>query len=268
MVPLLNVTDLGHWYNNHDWLFRGVNLTVEPGEIVAILGPNARGKTTMLSCCAGLRQPREGKVSSSGPVGFVPQKNESSFAFSVLDIVLLGRARLLKAWSVPRAEDEAVAWKALETVGIEELASRDFSGLSGGQQQLVLIARALTCEPSTLILDEPTSALDVKNQKRVLWVLSKLADDGIGVLFTTHDPTHAFHVADQTVLMGREITVGKTADQLSEESISGLYGTRVRTPKVDFISGQRTVVVPDYAMEDEIKPCSQQCWQGWQAEVK
>lgn len=244
---MLNARELGHFHRKGDWLFRGIDLNVGAGEVVAILGPNARGKTTLLTCLAGVQRPKEGTVASSGGIGFVPQNHDSTFNFSVFDVVLLGRAQRMKAWSTPNASDEAAAWSAMELVGIADLAPREFTGLSGGQQQLALIARALVCEPQTIILDEPTSALDMKNQTRTLGIISKLAASGMSVIFTTHDPTHALHVADTTMLMGADITVGPSKTQLNEDELSSLYGTPIRTPAIEFADGIRTVVVPDYA---------------------
>lgn len=243
---MLSAHAVGHWYRPSDWLFRGIDIDLTDGEVLAILGPNARGKTTLLTCLNGVHTPREGSVKTNGTVGFVPQHHETAFSFTVFDIVLLGRAKRLRAWSTPGEVDEKAAWKALDTVGLSSIAHRSFTGLSGGQQQLVLIARALVSEPRVILLDEPTSALDMRNQTRTLSIISALADSGMTVVFTTHDPTHALHVADMTMLMGDSVTVGPTAGLLQEDTLSDLYGTPVRTPVVEFTGGTRTVVVPDY----------------------
>lgn len=192
---MLEATEVGHRYSDKDdWLFRGLNLAVGAGDVVSVLGPNARGKTTLLTCLAGIRTPREGRVSVDGNLGFVPQSHATDHPYTVLDMVLMGRAARVRAWSVPNAEDEAAAWAALERVGMTEQAAQQYADLSGGQRQLVLMARALVCDPAILILDEPTSALDLRNQSTVLQVLLTLAAGGMGVIFTTHDPTHALHV--------------------------------------------------------------------------
>lgn len=244
---MLKVDGLGHKYNKGDWLFRGVNFQVAEGETLAVLGPNARGKTTMLTCLAGLRTPAEGTVLANGGIGYVPQNQASTIQFTVFDMVLMGRARSMKAWSTPQSEDEDAAWQALERVKMTDLAQRPFTALSGGQRQLVLIARALVCDPSIVILDEPTSALDVKNQRLTLSILASLADDGMAIIFTTHDPTHALEVADHTMLMDREISVGATSQQLTETTLSELYDTPIKTPQVNFDTSNRRIVVPDLA---------------------
>ncbi len=242
---MLKAESLGHRYSQGPWLFRDISFTVEPGEILAVLGPNARGKTTLLSCLAGLIRPAEGDVSVKGGVGFVPQNQASTIHFTVFTMVLMGRTRTMKAWATPSAEDEKAAWEALERVGMQTRAHRRFSELSGGQRQLVLIARALVCNPAVVILDEPTSALDMKNQRLTLSIVASLAREGISVIFTTHDPTHALEIANHTLLMDKEVTHGSTDVQLTEALLSELYRTPIKTPHIQFDSGRRRVVVPD-----------------------
>ncbi|MDY5153713.1 iron complex transport system ATP-binding protein [Actinobaculum suis] len=250
---MLKATDLGHAYQGDDFLFREVSFSVENGDCLAILGPNARGKTTLLSCLSGIRVPREGHVQTDGPVGFVPQSQAASHHFSVRDMVLMGRARNLRPWSTPQEEDIEAAWAALERVGMAELGARDYSYLSGGQRQLVLIARALVAEPTTLLLDEPTSALDLRNQRRVLEIIQSLRDDGIACLFTTHDPSHAFLIAGRTMVMDAEILIGKTEEVLDNARLSTLYRTPVQVSTVQFAQGTQRVVLPDYtAPESQI----------------
>lgn len=244
---MLNADNLGHYYSRREWLFRHVNFSLDSGEILAILGPNARGKTTFLTCLSGVRTPAEGSVTTEGGVGYVPQNHATAFQFSVFDIVLMGRTRAMKLWSTPRQEDYEASWHALNRVGLSDHAGDLYTDLSGGQRQLVLIARALVCDPAILILDEPTSALDLKNQRLTLSILHELAAEGIAVVFSTHDPTHALQIADSTLLMDTELSLGPTSQQLTESTLSQLYQTPIKTADVAFESGVRTVVVPDLA---------------------
>lgn len=244
---MLKAQGVGYWYVSGNWLFRDVDLSVKPGECVAILGPNARGKTTLLTCLAGVRTPREGMVQASGSVGYVPQNNDSNLGFTAFDMVLMGTARNRSPWSSPSKEDEDKAQRALKRVGLLEHAHKIFSGMSGGQRQLVLIARALASDPLFLILDEPTSALDMRNQSRTLCIMRQLCNEGIGVVFTTHDPTHALHVADRTLLMDKTISCGDTLYQLTESKLSDLYQISIKTPDVSFADSVRRIVVPDYS---------------------
>jgi len=248
---LLEATGVGHRYNDDDWLFRGLDVMIHPGQIVSVLGPNARGKTTLLTCLAGIRTPREGRIEVTGSLGYVPQSQATDHPFTVLDMVLMGRASQVRAWSVPNAVDRQSAWSALERVGMADQGAQQYSDLSGGQRQLVLMARALVCEPSVLILDEPTSALDLRNQRKVLTVLRSLADEGMGIMFTTHDPTHALHVSTFTLRMDVDVQFGPTEELLTDLSLTQMYRVPVLTTPMPFASGTRSIVAPDLLAEEE-----------------
>ncbi|MDO4887326.1 MAG: ABC transporter ATP-binding protein [Actinomycetaceae bacterium] len=242
---MLEAIDVGHRYPRGRWLFRNVNLTVEPGSCLAILGPNARGKTTLLTCLANIRKPAAGRVESVGGIGYVPQNTANPFRFTTFDIVLMGTSRNRSMWSTPSTEDEEKAAEALRRVGMGGASGQIFASLSGGQRQLALIARALASDPTTLILDEPTAALDMRNQARTLSIMKQICEEGIGVVFTTHDPTHALQIADHAMLMDTDITCEGADSQLTEDSLSQLYQIPVKTPGIEFDSGHRKVVVPD-----------------------
>lgn len=230
------------------WIFRDVSVRVRAGEVLAVLGPNARGKTTMLKCLAGLIRPVSGSVEISGGVGYVPQSHSVVFAFSVLDIVLMGRARTVKIYRTPTAVDRAAAREALRRVGVPHLADRDYTGLSGGERQLVLIARALVSECHTVVLDEPAAALDLRNQARVLTVLRALADEGMAVVMTTHHPDHALHVAERSMLMiaPEDQRLGPTRELLTGPMLSEMYGVPIVTADIETPSAIRRLTVPDF----------------------
>ncbi|MEU4311304.1 ABC transporter ATP-binding protein [Nocardia sp. NPDC024068] len=230
------------------WIFRDVSVRAAAGEVLAVLGPNARGKTTMLKCLAGIHRPVSGSVQIAGRVGYVPQSHSVVFAFSVLDIVLMGRARTVKMYSTPSAADRAAAREALRRVGAAHLAEREYTGLSGGERQLVLIARALVSDCDTIVLDEPASALDLRNQARVLIVLRALADEGMAVVMTTHHPDHALHVAERSMLMvdADDQRVGPTRELLTDALLSRMYGVPIVTAEVETPSAVRRLTVPDF----------------------
>ncbi|WP_018024304.1 ABC transporter ATP-binding protein [Corynebacterium ulceribovis] len=220
----LRTNDVGFRYGER-WIFRNVNISIASGTITNLLGANGAGKSTLLSLCAGITAPTHGTVTSTGEIGFVPQATAGVFPYTVFDMVLMGRARKLGMFAQPGSEDYRVTANALERVGLLHVASSPFLRLSGGQQQLVLIARALATECQTLILDEPVSALDLHNQALVLQLLADLKAEGMAVMLSTHSPEHALHLGGQTLVLGSTGTVhaGRTHSLLNDEVLSDLY---------------------------------------------
>jgi len=207
-------------------ILENYSLAVERGSVLAILGANGVGKTTLLNCIVGLREPSAGKTISHGRIGFVPQLFHSTFAFSVMDIVLMGRARHIGLFGAPRRKDYEVAHRYLDLMNVGHLAERPFNELSGGQRQLVMIAQALSSECEIMILDEPCSALDYKNQSIVINTLRQLnADMGLTIIFTTHAPQHGLEVATHVLLMKdrRSYLHGTVVDVLTAENLTHLY---------------------------------------------
>lgn len=222
---------VGHAHTPDRWLFRDVSHRFTPGRVSAVLGPNGRVKSTLLRCAVGLLTPREGRVTGADSTAHVPQSHRSTFAYDVLDMVLMGRSRRLGMFAAPRRLDVAAAHDALEQVGMTDLADRPFTTLSGGERQLVLIARAIAAEPAHLVLDEPASALDLNNQARLLELLRRLADGGLGIVMTTHHPDHALEIADTVVLMQADASaaVGPTDYLLTDAAVGALYEVSART---------------------------------------
>lgn len=225
---MLELRDAGFGYDG-SFLFRHVDLSVPAGEVVALLGPNGRGKSTLLKCAAGILRPTEGSAQRAERFGFVPQAHQVVFAFSVFDMVLMGRARHVGPFATPSAGDRTAAGQALSRVGLTSLAGRSYPTLSGGERQLVLIARALASGARLLLLDEPASALDLSNQGVVLRLLADLAADGFGVLVTTHHPEHAAAVASRTALLfgPGDFRVGPSREVLTADNLTELYGVQI-----------------------------------------
>lgn len=245
---MLEVHNIGFHYPKGSWLFRNVSFSVDTGEVVSVLGPNARGKTTLLTCLAHIRTPQEGSVSAEGVVGYVPQSHDQAHFYTVFDMVLMGRARRVKAFATPNEQDKQASLRALERVGIVHLADKIYSELSGGQRQLVLIARALVSSPSVLILDEPTSALDLRNQRNILSIITSLSREGLSIVYTTHDPTHAFVTSHKTIVMAEErLSVGATHQELTSARLSELYHTPIFVNKLTMNEKEQTVVCADFS---------------------
>ena len=240
-------------YDGERWQFRDLGFELRAGEITVILGPNGRGKSTLLRVLSGLLKPSSGSVELNPRTGFVPQEFSGSFPYSVLDVVLMGRARHIGIFQTPRKIDVDKAMEALDATGMAGYAQRNINALSGGERQLVLIARALAGENEVLLLDEPASALDLKNQDVVLSLLAKLADrEKLAIAFTTHQPNHAVTVADMVLLMldGAKTIFGVTDEVMTEANLEALYGIPVRSAKLGSGQLEETAFVPLFRQRD------------------
>lgn len=218
-------------YGHQQPLFSPMTLDCRPGEIWAVLGANGRGKSTLLDTVTGVLRAISGSVHVRGGVGIVPQSFRPAFAWRVRDVVLMGRARHIALFAQPKQEDEQQVMQALAQLNIAHLADTLFHALSGGQQQLVMIARALVSASQNILLDEPCSALDLANQQTVLQLISNLAHgQSRTVVFTTHDPTHALQIASHTLLLlpNGEWLAGATSDVVQEANLQRAYGLPVR----------------------------------------
>jgi len=234
-----------------------ISFTVEKGEFLSILGPNGVGKSTLFRCMLGLLSGYTGQVLIDGKnarefsareaakhIAYIPQSSHPIFNYSVLDIVLMGRTSGLAAFRSPGKEDlERCRW-ALNKIGISHLEERCFHRLSGGEQQLVLIARALTQDAPILMLDEPTANLDFGNQLRVLEQARALAREGYTVIQTSHHPEQSFLFSDRILAIqnGRVLTEGKPGDVLTAEIMTALYGVEVNI--VSLFDDQARVCIP------------------------
>ncbi|MBR4039177.1 MAG: ABC transporter ATP-binding protein [Clostridia bacterium] len=253
----LEIQKLSFAYDGHEVL-RDVSFRLEKGEFLSVLGPNGVGKSTLFRCILGRLDSYAGTITSNGDdlstlprretarrLAYIPQIHQPTFSYTVLDTVLMGTARQLSPFSQPGKTQVERAMAALERVGAAHLAQRDFTRLSGGEQQLVLVSRAIAQQAEILIMDEPTSALDYGNQLRILQLVRELAKEGYGVLLSTHNPQHALTFATRILALseGRVAALGRPEDVLTPELISRLYG-------VDVIFAKTTagrVIVPALA---------------------
>ncbi len=234
-----------------------VSFSLQPGEVVCLLGANGCGKTTLFKMILRLLRPtsgcaRLGSENIAGwsqgrlalALGYVPQAHTPPFAFLVRDIVLMARAAHLPPFASPGKGDEQIADEALDRLGILRLASARYTEISGGERQLVLIARALAQQAQWLILDEPAANLDLGNQIKVLRVVGELAKTGLGVLMTTHVPDHAFRYASRVVLMsdGRILALDTPGAALTEVALQKAYGVPLRVVEIAAQPGMKMVV--------------------------
>jgi iron complex transport system ATP-binding protein len=223
---------------------RGLDVALATGQVLALLGPNGGGKTTLLKTLLGLLAPQSGEVrlgdralasltsrERARLIAYVPQFHVATFAFTVEAVVLMGRTAHGNLFSRPSSADRAIAARVLERFGIAHLRERPYTMISGGERQLVLLARALAQEPQFVVLDEPTASLDFGNQGKVLREIRALAASGHGVLFTTHDPNHAMRAADRAYLLrdGARVGEGAIGLILNKAQLEQLYGTSIET---------------------------------------
>lgn len=224
-----------------------LDLEVKPGQLVCLLGPNGSGKSTILKTWMGMLKPLAGRVSIDGEplsnltavqrarhLSFVPQSKEDPFGFSVQDVVLMGRSAFWNDWlnatRGPSQADHHAVQSALQKLNIEALAGRQYNALSGGQKQLVLIARALCQDARYMMLDEPTANLDFANTNLLINTIAQLAhEEQHGLVFTTHDPQQALRLNAHTCLIHKRriLAQGPAQNVLSAQNLSATYGVPV-----------------------------------------
>lgn len=265
----LTVENGSFYYEKNKPVFKNINFEVKEGEILAILGPNGAGKTTMLRCITGMLKWKEGKslldqediagMASRklwSKMAYVPQAKSVSVSYTALEMVLLGRSSRLNLFQAPKQSDVDKALKVLEFLGISHLAEKKCSEVSGGELQMILIAKALVSEPKVLILDEPESNLDFKNQLVVLDAVSNLAKQGMTCVFNTHYPAHALQRAEKSLILAKDgsCIFGKTAQVVTEENIRNAFGVNAVIAEIETAGGSVQSVIPvGIAAEKEAK---------------
>ncbi|MBV7273516.1 ABC transporter ATP-binding protein [Clostridium sp. PL3] len=223
-------------------IFDDISFTAHDNQLLSIIGSNGAGKSTMFRCMLGLLNGYEGKVLFNGTdikglsikemaklVAYIPQSHYPSFNFSVFDMVLMGTTTQVSSIASPGEKQIRNAQAALERMGIEHIKNRGYTHISGGERQLVLIARALVQEAKVLIMDEPTANLDFGNQIRVMSEIKSLTRDGYTIIQSTHNPEQAFQFSDSVLALknGKILAGGAPADIFTEPLIQTLYGIDV-----------------------------------------
>lgn len=253
---MLEVKDLRAGYDKTE-IVHGMSFTVDDGEFACIMGANGCGKTTTIKTILDILKPFGGTATLDGAdvfsmsnaerarnFAYIPQSHTPPFPFTVADVVLLGRTPHIGQFAHIKDVDRYISYQAMRQLSIEGLADATYTELSGGQQQLVLIARALAQQPKLLVMDEPTASLDFGNQQVVLSRIRHLTENGTSVLMITHDPGQAFFCADKVILMeeGRVLESGAPQDLINEESLERLYGNKVCVADVALPTGETTKV--------------------------
>lgn len=237
----LEINNLSFSYNGFAAL-EDVKLELGLGEVLGIVGPNGSGKSTLLKCMNRILKTKQNSILIDGEdvrrlglkelakmMGYVPQSSKNVFPFTVFDVVLMGRRPYIQ-WSLGDKDKEIVA-QILEYLGIGNLAMRYFNELSGGEQQKVIIARALAQQPQMLLLDEPTSSLDIRHQLEILCILRTLTrSKHCSVIVSMHDLNLASRFSDRMLMLkdGRIFAVGTPESVITEENIEAVYGVKSR----------------------------------------
>ena len=247
-------------YPKQPEILKNINISLEEGKILAILGPNGIGKTTLLKCMIGLRQWRSGETLLCGKklselpqkkiwstISYIPQSHGFAFSYTGLEMVMMGSCSHMGTFSQPGKAETEMAEQMMEKVGITRLAKKDCNRMSGGELQMVLIAKALINEPKLIILDEPETGLDFHNQILVLNMIEKLShEDGISAIMNTHYPTNAMRTADDAFMMNRkgEIFYGSAEEILTEKNISRSFDVDVIVDEVSYRDKSIRSIIP------------------------
>lgn len=256
----LEVKDAGfHYYKNHA-LFKNLSFCLDQGQVLSILGPNGVGKTSLIRCICDFEKWKFGKSYLDGKdiasfsrrelwsnISYVPQKRSFSFEYSGIDMVVLGLASKIGPFAKPGAREYEKAENLMKSLAIDNFKDKSCSVMSGGELQMVLIARALISDPSLIILDEPESGLDFKNQLKIISLIKKLSKiDNISVIINTHYPAHALEVADKCLmLMHNGIhKIGKTSDIICKGNMKEAFGVEVILEKIKKDEKEYNTIIP------------------------
>ncbi len=234
-------------------ILENINLKIPARKFSVILGKNGCGKSTLFKVLTGIQKFKRGKITVLGEnitklsargrakkIGYLPQQHRPVFPFTVTDVVLTGRASHVAL--IPKKEDKIRAEAAIDRVGIGHLKDRPFTELSGGEQQMAMIARVLAQEPQVVLLDEPTSHLDLFNQAKILSIAKNLVESGLTVLAILHDPNGAFIYGDEFIFLkeGKVHPLSGYEKPWDKEVLNRVYDASLNT--IDY--GERALVIP------------------------
>lgn len=263
-MSLLSFRDVGFAYDK-DIIFEKINLAIEPGDVLCLIGPNGCGKTTLLDCAIGALKVNRGTVIVNGRdmsamnpretakvLAYVPQVHERAFPYTVLEIVLMGRASYTTMFSAPSLQDKDIAEEALEMVGMGAFKQRPYTRLSGGEAQMVMLARALAQMAPVLVLDEPTAHLDFNNEIIFLDTVIRLVKEKkIAIFMATHYPNHAFTfhnsgLATRVAIMHEKsiVDIGAPELVLSESNLQKVFNVDAKILSYAHMNKRYNYILP------------------------
>ena len=256
---LLKVENLSGGYGGGD-IIKDVCCTAQQGEILCLVGPNGCGKTTLFKLILGFLTATNGSIYIDGQeakkltlvelsrlIAYIPQQHTPVFAYTVLEIVMMGRASHFSVFDAPKEKDREKAYRALEKLNIVHLANECYTSLSGGQRQMVLIARAICQSAKVFIMDEPAANLDYANQQLLMDVILDLAEKGYCIIMSTHSPEHPASVGNKVLMMkeGRVVAFGKPTDVMTPEILQQVYGIEMDVATIaDRYGRTKTICIP------------------------
>jgi len=251
----IEAVNLNFSYVNDNNIINDCSFSIEKGKIYCLLGRNGSGKTTLLRLLNGHLKADSGKIRVDGYdvekasrrtmariIGFVPQEHSGIFAYTAQDMVVMGRTPHLSTFSRPQEKDYEIAEKALQAVGMAHMKERCYMEISGGERQLIFLARAIAQDASYYILDEPTSHLDFTNQQGIMLVLQRIVKEkGCGAIMAMHDPNLTMSFADEMIKNGCILQQGPTSTIMTEENLTELYGMNIKITCLE--EGRRLVYI-------------------------
>lgn len=239
-------------------VLKDISFSMKPGEVLCVLGPNGTGKSTLLHCLLGLSNPASGRLLWKGKdmksfsirkrakcMAYVPQSSDLSFPYEVHEVILMGRIAHLGIGGALSRKDHQIVDEIMNKLGISAIKNSIFQNLSGGEKQMVLIARAMAQQASLMILDEPTANLDFANQVSALKMIKELSHDGYTILMISHSPDHAFLAADRVIMLrdGFVYADGRPDDVINDHSLTELYGVGAAVCSANILSTGKTTKV-------------------------
>lgn len=252
-------------FKKTDYILRDINFSLGDGDVLAILGPNGVGKTTLIKCLTGLLPWTRGETFIDGKnisamkerevwskISYIPQKRNFSFSYTGLEMVLFGSTSSLNIFERPSQKEIERTREVMEMIEIDHLADKVASEMSGGELQMLLIARSLVKEPKIIILDEPESGLDYKNQIIILDLIKKLSASGVIIVMNTHYPDHALKISNKCLLLNYDKTYkfGETRGVLNGENLKKSFSVEVKIEKISVAGKDYESIIP-LGIEDE-----------------